>query len=87
MRGALTFSIGALVLAGCGGDTGAATHFGALVPLTGALADSGPQIQQAFLLAGNRINAAGGVAGHPIRIHVTDTRSDPQRGLVQLVVG
>lgn len=70
----------ALLLCACGAG-GDSYTFGALVPLTGTLADEGPHIEKAFQLAGDQINAGGGVAGKPIRIHLADTRSDASRGL------
>jgi ABC-type branched-subunit amino acid transport system substrate-binding protein len=68
------------LLAACG-SSGPVRTFGALVPLTGALADEGPHIEQAFKLAGAQLNGAGGVAGRQLHISLRDTRSDPTRGL------
>jgi neutral amino acid transport system substrate-binding protein len=53
---------------------------GALLPYTGSQSTSGANLERALLLAAEQVNAAGGVAGRPIRIVARDTRSDPEHG-------
>lgn len=82
-------SLGALLLlasttAGCQGDNHDVYTFGALVPLTGSLAETGPDIQQALVFAGEHINAAGGVGGRPLRLRFQDSHSDRDRGPYQV---
>jgi branched-chain amino acid transport system substrate-binding protein len=46
---------------------GAPLKFGAAIPLTGALATSGRQLQSALQASAKYLNAHGGAAGHPIQ--------------------
>lgn len=54
---------------------------GLLVSFTGNLAAAGPTIERASLLAAEKLNAAGGVAGEPFRVITRDTQSERRTGL------
>ncbi len=73
----------ALLLAGAGCSSPAeeGLPIGVLLPRTGQLADSGGHAEAAVLLAAERVNLAGGVAGKPITLVVKDTRSAAKPGL------
>lgn len=58
-----------------------AVRIGALLPFTGEIAATGTNIERALILAADRLNAAGGVAGRKVRIVARDDHSDPRRGL------
>lgn len=49
---------------------------GAAVAKTGTIAYFDSQAYNSFLLYVNKVNAAGGVAGHPIKVLFSDTHSD-----------
>ncbi|MFN3198755.1 MAG: ABC transporter substrate-binding protein [Bradymonadia bacterium] len=51
---------------------------GTLLPLTGALEDFGPPIEQAVYLAVDEINQVGGVAGRPLAVISCDSASDAE---------
>ena len=80
-------TLGALVLAGCGGGPGGTSSdsgpikIGASIPLTGSLAGFGPIIQQAYQTDVDRVNAAGGITagGQPRQVELVlrDSQSDP----------
>ncbi len=52
---------------------------GMLVPLTGAAAQGGAEIRDAVNLEVERINASGGIDGHPIQVIIEDDGSDPTK--------
>jgi len=54
---------------------------GAVLPFTGDLGAVGSNLERALILASERIDAAGGVAGLPVRLAVRDDHSDISRGL------
>jgi branched-chain amino acid transport system substrate-binding protein len=63
-------------------DDGAdVVRIGALLPYTGELAASGPNIEHAILWAAEIVNDAGGVAGKRVRIVARDSSSNVDRGL------
>jgi len=53
---------------------------GVLLPLTGKLATAGEIEQNAFVMAVDEINAAGGVAGRKIDLIIKDTATNPHVG-------
>jgi len=59
-----------------------AVEVAALLPFTGDGAASGGNLEKALLMARDRINEAGGVAGRPLALVSRDTHSDVSRGLV-----
>jgi branched-chain amino acid transport system substrate-binding protein len=74
-----------LVAPGCGKDAvapaGPGLPVGAVLPFTGDLGAVGSNLERALVLASERINAAGGVGGQPLRLAVRDDHSDITRGL------
>jgi neutral amino acid transport system substrate-binding protein len=71
-----------LSLAGCGGSNTPTTGIpvGVLLPFSGQLGSSGYNIERALILATERVNAAGGISGAPIRLVEKDSRSDADKG-------
>jgi ABC-type branched-subunit amino acid transport system substrate-binding protein len=73
-------------LSGCispGSDPGTADalKIGVILPFTGELAASGPNIESALIMVRDAVNASGGLAGRPLRLVTRDSSSDPVRGL------
>ena len=62
-------------------DTSNEILIGALLPFTGDRSATGANYEEALILATERVNQAGGIAGRPIRLIAKDTHSDVQRGL------
>jgi ABC-type branched-subunit amino acid transport system substrate-binding protein len=54
---------------------------GALLPFTGELAAYGADYERALILAAERVNEAGGIAGHKLELVSRDTHSELERGL------
>jgi len=54
---------------------------GALLPLTGDAAAYGRSAKNGLDLAVSEANAAGGIAGNPVRIIYEDTQADPKSGV------
>ena len=52
--------------------------------LTGAIASIGESLNWGAVCATKEINAAGGIAGKPVRIVPVDTALDPQKGSVEM---
>ena len=52
--------------------------------LTGAIASIGEYLNWGAVYATKEINAAGGIAGKPVRIVPVDTALDPQKGSVEM---
>ena len=50
---------------------------GVLVPLSGPGAEFGGQERQAFEAVFEKINAAGGIGGHPVQVIVKDSKANP----------
>ncbi len=57
-----------------------AIKIGALMSLTGPLGPYGPPIVNGAKLAVDQINAAGGILGHPLKLIVMDTATNPDVG-------
>ncbi len=57
-----------------------AIKIGALMSLTGSLGPYGPPIVDGAKLAVEQINAAGGILGHPLKLIVMDTATNPDVG-------
>jgi branched-chain amino acid transport system substrate-binding protein len=57
--------------------TSAALEVGALLPLTGSLAQLGTMARDGLMLAQDDINAAGGVDGRRINVAFEDTKGEP----------
>ena len=55
--------------------------FGAVVPLTGSLANLGAGIRDAMLLAVEDVNKAGGINGKMLELQVEDTGCDPGKAV------
>jgi branched-chain amino acid transport system substrate-binding protein len=83
LAGALSLGITA-----CGGGNGGGAEsggggskgefkFGALVPLTGELAEPGSWTQTALKYAVKEINAAGGIDGRQVKLTIADDAADP----------
>lgn len=64
-----------------GGQQAGPIKIGILVPLSGPSSQGGEQMKNAFELAAEEINAAGGVNGQPIELIFEDTGGDPQKGV------
>ncbi len=60
--------------------TGEPIIIGALTSLTGPFTPWGVQARDGMQLAVDEINAAGGVAGRPLRLSVVDDESNPEAG-------
>jgi branched-chain amino acid transport system substrate-binding protein len=54
-------------------------NIGVFLPLQGSVAPSGQAMLDGMILAAEQANAAGGVLGHPVRLIVRDTKSQPDR--------
>jgi branched-chain amino acid transport system substrate-binding protein len=88
----LFFGVLCLGLAGCGGAAEApeTISIGAVVPLTGAFAGGGAQVERGYQMAVEDINEAGGVfveafdASIPLELHVLDDESDPNNTVSHL---
>ncbi|MGF9798575.1 ABC transporter substrate-binding protein [Brevibacillus agri] len=61
-------------------ETGGTLKIGAVLPMTGASAVFGEKFQQAYSLAIEEINAAGGVNGKKLEIVIEDSQEKPQVG-------
>jgi ABC-type branched-subunit amino acid transport system substrate-binding protein len=74
-----------LAASGCGADSSDddadVVRIGALLPYTGELAASGPNIEHAILWAAEIVNDAGGVAGKRVGIVARDSSSNVKRGM------
>ncbi len=89
----ILLSLGALLLAACGGATATAPEtikVGAVVPLTGVFAGGGAQVQRGYELAVADINEAGGIfveefnAQIPLELVLLDDESDPNNTVSHL---
>ncbi|MFR9805038.1 ABC transporter substrate-binding protein [Pseudonocardia sp. RS010] len=78
------------VVAACGGSGGGAVEssapykVGVLLGLTGAYASVSEPEQKALQLYADRVNAAGGINGHPLQLVVADTGSNETEAVNQL---
>src|SRR5215471_4063919 len=72
------FAVSQLMLPGCSkapaGASGDAIIIGTVQPLTGPYAAFGVKFYQAYNMAADEINAAGGVKGRPIQIVFEDSQ-------------
>src|SRR5215471_12887413 len=70
-----------LMLPGCSkapaGASGDAIIIGTVQPLTGPYAAFGVKFYQAYNMAADEINAAGGINGRPIKIQFEDSQDKP----------
>jgi branched-chain amino acid transport system substrate-binding protein len=72
------------------GEAPAAIPVGAVVPLTGAFAGGGAQVERGYQMAVDDINAAGGVyveeydANIPLELRILDDESDPTKTVSHL---
>jgi ABC-type branched-subunit amino acid transport system substrate-binding protein len=73
--------LGSLLIVGTPAYAAGSMKIGAVLSLSGALADFGLATHNAVDLALAQINAAGGVLGAPLAIDVADDRSDQQGAL------
>jgi len=82
----------ATVLAGCSlstpggtatdaGSSDSTVYFGVSSATTGQYAQYGEQFKEAFDLAVEEINAAGGIDGHPVALKYEDSQSDPKQSV------
>ena len=94
-RVSLAGVLAALVLAGCkepaqiigpkidsppsSPTPSAVLNVGVFLPLQGKVAASGDSMLNGLILAAEQANAGGGVLGHPVRLVVRDTKSQPDR--------
>lgn len=74
-----------LALAACTGASGAAdantVYFGVSAAITGPYAQYGQQFKEAFDLAAERVNAAGGINGKKVVLKYEDSQSDPKQSV------
>ena len=73
-------------LAGSGGPASSSSAkstvtFGVSAAQTGQYAAYGEQFKQAFDLAAEQVNAAGGIDGHPVALKFQDSQSDPKQSV------
>lgn len=73
--------IAAAMLAGGPALAESKLKIGAIMPLTGELADYGPAAKSGVELAVDEINKAGGVLGSPVALAVGDDQTSPQAGV------
>lgn len=79
----------AVSLAACSGEASASTgsgahstvYFGVSAAETGPYAQYGQQFKEAFDLAVEQVNAAGGINGHPVALKYEDSQSDPKQSV------
>jgi branched-chain amino acid transport system substrate-binding protein len=67
-----------------GTPTGEPVTIGVLTSVTGNFAPWGVQVRDGMQLAVDDINAAGGVAGRPLELEVSDDQTDPDRGATEI---
>jgi ABC-type branched-subunit amino acid transport system substrate-binding protein len=63
----------ALIAAACSSDDGESLTIASILPLTGALADFGPSMENAIQMAVDQINEAGGVNGSDVTLLKKDS--------------
>jgi branched-chain amino acid transport system substrate-binding protein len=75
----------ALSSAGGGGSASSGAKstvtFGVSAAQTGQYAAYGEQFKEAFDLAAEQVNAAGGIDGHPVALKYQDSQSDPKQSV------
>ena len=80
-RGLAAGLVAAALLAGPAAQAATTLKIGAIMPLTGELADYGPADLNGIKLAVEEINKAGGVLGGEIGLVVGDDQTSPQAGV------
>ena len=60
-------------------STAAPVYFGVSAPVTGQYAEYGTLWKQGFDLALDKVNAEGGIDGHPVALKWEDSQSDPKQ--------
>src|SRR5205807_970770 len=68
--------------AAAGAATGTPYKIGFLISLTGPLASFGVSDKAAIDVEVKKLNASGGIDGHPVEIVMEDDASDPSKGVV-----
>lgn len=93
IRGAAVASVATLTIVGLAacasgssassdGSSGSSTvYFGVSAATTGQYAQYGEQFKEAFDLAVDEVNAAGGIDGHPVALKYEDSQSDPKQSV------
>lgn len=82
----ISISVLILILAACNsgssssGDSDDPIKIGAVLPMTGGSAVFGEKFEQAYTLAIEEINEAGGVQGRPLELVIEDSKEEPQTG-------
>ncbi len=74
----------ALALAACTGANAAdpnTVYFGVSAAITGPYAQYGQQFKEAFDLAAEQVNAAGGISGKKVVLRYEDSQSDPKQSV------
>jgi branched-chain amino acid transport system substrate-binding protein len=56
-------------------------YFGVSAAITGQYAQYGEQFKKAFDLAVEKVNASGGINGHPVALKYEDSQSDPKQSV------
>ncbi len=77
MRRVTAVLVGMFLLAGCKTQTANEIRIGLITPLTGDVKTFGESVKNAFEIAVDEANRAGGVAGMKIASVVVDDRNDP----------
>ncbi len=75
--------------AGAAAPSGAPIVVGAILSISGLYAPLGEPERNALMLAQDRINAAGGIGGHPLQIQIQDDegKADTAQQLATSFVG
>lgn len=81
LAAALILAAFPVILAGCADDDGDAIWIGAIMPLSGDLAFFGNDMLNAYRLAVEEINAAGGILGREVRLFHADDEGNSARAL------
>ncbi|MCU1420891.1 MAG: transporter substrate-binding protein [Microbacteriaceae bacterium] len=62
-------------------DVKSTVYFGVSAAVTGPYAQYGEQFKEAFDLAVEKVNAKGGINGHPVALKYEDSQSDPKQSV------
>lgn len=79
--GAALISLLFLAIVSCQKEKQEVYNIGAILPLTGGASFLGKPGQNVLKMQEDLINSKGGVQGHKIKIHFTDSKSTPKDGL------
>jgi branched-chain amino acid transport system substrate-binding protein len=83
-------ALAAVSMAACSGSAASTSnesgkkstvYFGVSAAQTGQYAQYGQQFKEAFDLAVEQVNAAGGINGHPLALKYEDSQSDPKQSV------